>query len=38
MTDSKNPLRKPVVFLTVATCATILVAVGGYFLMGAVFR
>lgn len=36
MTDSKNPLRKPVVFFTVAL-VVVLVAVGSYFLIGALF-
>lgn len=37
MTDSKNPLRKPVVFFTVALVVVVLVAVGSYFLTGALF-
>lgn len=36
MSDSKNPLRRPAVFFAVALGVVVVVAVGGYFLIGTI--
>lgn len=38
MTDSKNPLRKPAIFIGGGVVIAILVAVGSYFLIGEFLR